>query len=330
MAYDGKLLRRAMDRYERDKQGRAANFEERRAAVYARLPRVEEIDRELRSTMSRIIASALRRGTDPVPAVRRLRDENLSLQEEKRRLLESHGFDPELLEEKPNCPLCQDTGYRGAEMCRCLRTYYAREQMAELSQLLDLGTQSFETFSLDWYSEEEWSGMGISPRENMEGVYRFCRRYAENFSKRSENLLLTGAPGLGKTFLSAAMARDISESGFSVVYDTAAHIFALFEAQKFGREEEDAAAGVTRALSCDLLILDDLGTELTTAFTQSALYQIVNDRLMTGRKTIISTNLSSADIGKKYSAQLRSRIDGEYRMLHFFGEDIRLLKKNKK
>ena len=192
--------------------------------------------------------------------------------------------------------------------------------------MLDLGSQSFDTFSLDWYSQEYDADYGRSARENMETVYDVCADYAHQFGKRPGNLLLFGAPGLGKTFLSAAIAREVSSNGWSVVYDTAGRIFQRFEAQKFTREE-DAGDDVDRVLNCDLLILDDLGTEMTTAFVQSALYQIVNTRLMEKKSTILNTNLMPGEIARRYSPQLASRIEGEYQLLPFFGEDIRKLKK---
>ena len=240
------------------------------------------------------------------------------------------GLPQDCLDEKPACVLCGDTGYRNGQVCRCLRSYYAREQQKELSRMLDLGNQSFETFSLNWYSEDCNPTLGISARENMDWVYRTCRKYAENFGPESGSLLLTGDPGLGKTFLSAAIAREVSGDGWSVVYDTASHIFDRFEARKFGREEGDeVSSDVDRVLNCDLLILDDLGTEMTTAFVQSALYQIINGRLMEKRSTIISTNLSPEKIAQRYTPQIASRIEGEYQLLPFVGEDIRKLKKER-
>lgn len=332
MAYDGRVLRRAIQRFEEDRQERENRFQQRRESIFRRQPRLREIDAELRATASHIITSALRQGTDPLPALKVIRDENLSLQEEKGRLLEKMNLPRDCLEEKPACALCGDTGYRGGELCRCLRQYYAREQRKELSRMLDLAGQSFETFSLDWYAEEALPGLGISPRENMEWICRVCKRYAEQFAAPgSGNLLLTGPPGLGKTFLSAAVAREVSGDGWSVVYDTAAHIFQRFEDRKFGREEgEEADGDVTRVLTCDLLILDDLGTEMTTAFVQSALYQILNTRLMERRPTILSTNLKVAELAGRYGAQTASRIEGEYQILTFFGRDIRLLRKERK
>lgn len=330
MGYDGKILRRALDRFEADKAARAQDFQRRREAVYQAVPRIREIDRELRSTMSQILSSALRRGTDPGPAIRRIRDGNLNLQEEKRRLLTEHGYPADFLEEKPKCPICGDSGYNGSSLCRCLRGYYTREQLRELSQMLDLGNQSFDTFSLDWYAQTPDPQWGLSPRENMEAVYETCVHYASHFGKGSGNLLLSGAPGLGKTFLSAAIAREVSQRGFSVVYDTAGHVFSQFESRKFDRDEDgEAQAAVDRCLRCDLMILDDLGTELTTAFTQSALYELINGRLLAGKPMVISTNLLLADLEKRYSPQIVSRLKGEYELLAFFGEDIRRLKRER-
>ena len=305
MSYDGRLMRQALARFDEDKQRRAENFRARERAVYIKCPRIEEIDRELSHTMAKIIASGLRRGTDPRPAIEALREENLNLQQEKRLLLTRLGLPGDYLEEKPKCSRCNDTGFLGSEVCSCLRGYYAKEQNKELSGLLDLGSQCFENFNFDYYSSVPDEDLGVSPRTNMERVYDICQDYAHEFSPKSGNLLLTGGTGLGKTFLSASIARVVSASGHSVVYDTA----------------------VSRALGCDLLILDDLGTELMTSFVHSAMYQIVNTRLITGKKTVISTNLSPDELGRRYGAPVLSRLQGEYQMLLFFGEDIRRQKR---
>ena len=243
--------------------------------------------------------------------------------------MQEAGYPPDALDDIPACKKCNDAGWVGTQMCDCLKTLCTQEQVKELSKLLDLGEQSFDHFSLEWYSPLPWPGEGVSPRENMEFLYELCLNYAQKFGKfYFKNLFLTGDPGLGKTFLSAAVAREVSGEGFSVVYDTAVHIFDRFEARKFGREAgEEIDADVERVLDCDLLILDDLGSELTTPFVQSALYELVNSRLSTRRHTVISSNLTMEAAAKRYSPAIVSRLEGEYHVLHFFGEDIRLLKK---
>ena len=216
-------------------------------------------------------------------------------------------------------------------MCSCLRQLCAQEQIAELSKLLDLGEQSFDTFSLDFYSPLPWPGEELSPRENMEFILEVCSNYARKFGRfYFHNLFLTGAPGLGKTFLSACIARTVSEQGFSVVYDTAVNVFARFEEQKFARDREEAGEArdeTRRYLGCDLLILDDLGSELTTPFVQSALYTLINSRLSADKRTVISSNLSMDQVRQRYTPQIASRLEGEYRVLPFYGDDIRLLRK---
>ena len=299
--------------------------------IYTKLPRVAAIDRELRRTITQIIAASLRDGSDPVPAIGVIRDKNLSLQAEKAALLTEHGYPADALDDKPACPKCSDTGWVGANMCACLKALCTEEQIRELSKLLDLGEQSFDSFSLDYYSPLPWPGESLSPRENMEFIFDVCSSYARKFGRfYFRNLFLTGAPGLGKTFLSACIARTVSESGFSVVYDTAVNIFTRFEEQKFARDRLEAGEAkdeTRRYLGCDLLILDDLGSELSTPFVQSALYTLINTRLTADKRTVISSNLTMDQVRARYTPQIASRLEGEYRVLPFYGEDIRLLRK---
>ena len=156
----------------------------------------------------------------------------------------------------------------------------------------------------------------------MERNFQNCRRYASGFTTNSGNLLFVGGTGLGKTFLSACIARAVADRGYSVVYETAGHLFSKMEQAKFGGSE-DARKEIQKYNECDLLILDDLGTEMTTSFVQSALYQLVNGRMIAGRSTIISTNLAPEELGQRYGAAILSRIEGGYEILPFFGEDIR-------
>ena len=331
MGYEASVLRRAAKRLEEGRRQRSEQLARRQAEIYAKLPRVAEIDRELKGTVYQIIASSLREGRDPAPSIQVIKDHNLSLQAERAQLLLQNGWGADALDEQPACPKCNDTGWVGARMCTCLKKLCGEEQIKELSKLLDLGEQSFETFSMDYYSPLAWPGEEISPRENMEFIFDMCSNYARKFGRfRLRNLFLSGPPGLGKTFLSACIARTVSENGFSVVYDTAVNVFARFEEQKFARDRldaEEAKDETKRYLGCDLLILDDLGSELTTPFVQSALYTLVNARLMANKQTVISSNLTMAQVRQRYTPQISSRLEGEYRVLPFYGEDIRLQRK---
>ena len=333
MGYEASVLRRATKRLEEARRAREAAQDRLRGEIYAKLPRAAAIDRELRQTIVHIISASLRDGGDPAPALGEVREKNLALQRERAGLLEAHGYPADALDDKPACPRCGDTGWVGASMCACLKKLCAQEQIAELSKLLDLGEQSFDTFSLDYYSPLPWPGESLTPRENMEFVLEVCSSYARRFGKfYFRNLFLTGAPGLGKTFLSACIARTVAEKGFSVVYDTAVNIFSRFEEQKFARDREEAGEArdeTRRYLGCDLLILDDLGSELTTPFVQSALYTLINSRLTADKGTVISSNLTMDQVRARYTPQIASRLEGEYRVLPFYGEDIRLLRKQK-
>lgn len=332
MAYDAKVMSAALRRFQADREKRRAEQEKLAGEVYRRAPGVERIDRELRGTAAQIVLAAFESEGDPGDALAELERRNLDLQRERAELLVGAGYPYDCLDDGPACAICQDSGYLSdGSPCRCLQQYYTREQNRRLSKLLDLGSQSFDTFSFDWYDSRKWPEYGRSPLENMEMIREICGNYAHTFSARSGNLLFTGAPGLGKTFLSACIAREVSEKGFSVVYDTAGHVFQQFESGKFGREnpfEEDPDREINRYLNCDLLIMDDVGTEMLTSFVQSAFYRIVNDRLINRKKTVLSTNLPVETLGDRYGAAALSRIRGEYQILRFFGQDIRILKRD--
>lgn len=331
MAYDPNVLRRASARLEEEKRRREDERELLRRQTYAKEPRLAQLDRRLQGTMAELVAASLRKGENAGDAVRAIRDKNLELQQERAVLLGALGLPEDALDDKPACSKCGDTGWRGAQMCDCLRSLCTQEQIRELSKLLDLGEQSFDSFSLDYYSPLPWPGESLSPRENMEFIFDVCSSYARKFGRfYFRNLFLTGAPGLGKTFLSACIARTVSESGFSVVYDTAVNIFTRFEEQKFARDRLEAGEAkdeTRRYLGCDLLILDDLGSELSTPFVQSALYTLINTRLTADKRTVISSNLTMDQVRARYTPQIASRLEGEYRVLPFYGEDIRLLRK---
>ena len=328
---EGRLLARARERLDERKRKNRDESYRRREEIYAAIPDVRSIDDRLRAIMAELVRVTL--GAAGKSAAE-LRDESLALQRERGELLRRNGYPADYLAEIETCPLCHDSGYADGKLCECLLALYKQEQTKELAPLLKTGDECFERFRLDYYSSVPMKEGEPSPRAHMERVFRACRSYAESFAPGAQNLLFSGAPGLGKTFLSASIARRVAESekGYSVAYDTASGLLSAFESERFtrgGDEREEASSRVRQLCDCDLLILDDLGTEMPTSFTQSALYSLLDGRLRAGRSTVISTNLDRGEIAERYGAQLASRLGGEYLWLQFLGRDIRAVKKEK-
>ncbi len=328
MGYDKKLLAEARRELEREREERRQAFEQRRSEVYAREPCIRAIDRTLSQTAAAVLKAALNTGGDPTAAIEGLRQQNLALQAERAGLLSRMGLPADYLTEKPLCEKCGDTGYAGSATCDCVKTRYARLLREQLSTVLPIRDQNFARFNMEYYSTRPDGRLGLSPRENMEYNLDECKAYAKNFGAQSPNLLLYGSTGLGKTFLSSCIAEAVAARGFSVAYDTAINIVAAYETIKFGGGNgEEAAERAARYERADLLIIDDMGTEMGTAFTVSALYNLINNRLMARRPMIVNTNLPPEALAEKYSPAVASRLLGEFVSLRFFGDDIRLLKK---
>ena len=321
MAYSEAVLHRARERLLQEKNLYEAETAARRAQVLQDYPRLKEIDQALRQSVAGAVAAAFRKGEDTTAAIAALKEKNLALQREREWILASAELDESVLDPPPFCPHCGGSGYVGSSMCECLRELCRQEQKKELSSLLG-GKESFDGFRLDLYPTEPDPNLGVSPRQLMERTFRRCRRYAREFGAGAPSLLFTGGPGLGKTFLSACIARAVADNGFSVVYDTAGKLFSDFEAVKFGGNQQDLTR---KYLQCDLLIIDDLGTEMTTQFTQSVLYRVLNDRLLENRPVIVSTNLSDQALRQRYSAPIASRLLGAFEVCLFLGQDIRQL-----
>lgn len=329
MAYDGKLLARARNELDKTRAANQAEQQRRRGLVYARLPEVERIDSSLRSQMTELVRLTISRRRDLAERIDGLKERSLDLQTRRAALLTDAGFGPDYLDDIYSCPLCKDTGLYQGGVCRCLNRLYNQELTKELGTLMRRGDERFASFDLGLYPDSYDPGSHSIPRETMALTFAACQRFAENFSPASPNLLLQGGTGLGKTYLSACIARVVAEKGFSVCYESAAAALESFELAKFSRdtEEGEAAALRTKRMQvCDLMILDDLGTEMSTPMAQSALYTLINTRLVNGKKMIISTNLEDEDLQRRYTAQIYSRIAGEFTALPFVGRDIRLMK----
>ena len=328
MAMDEILLGKAFERKAAQRSRREAQYEQRRKRAFATEPRLAQNDAAMRRAASEAVLAAIRHGGSGKEQAEKFRQLNIELQIREKELLKQCGLGEDYLKNEPECEFCADTGYMGAAVCPCVKTIYAKLQTAALDKKLGFDNHNFSRFDLTLYSPVVDKRRGISPRENMENILEYCTDYAYTFSKDSPNLAFFGNTGLGKTFLSSCIAHVVSQRGFYVSYGSAVEIFALYEAEKFSRgaQSDQSSAAYT---DCDLLVLDDLGTEMVTQFTLSALYTLINTRLMNGKKTIISSNLTLDELKRSYTPQIVSRLEGEYRNFTFFGEDIRLKRKDR-
>lgn len=323
MAYSADVIRRARRQLESQKAEYEAAQQSRLQEIYEKLPRVREIDRQLRISMVQAVQTAFLQGG--AEDLNRVRQENVALQQERWALIEKN-FPPEYANDDPVCKHCGGSGYIGREMCSCLAELCRLEQRKELS-LLAAGEHNFAEFDLNYYPQQTDPQYGASPRAIMTRILTICRDYAKNFTANSGNLLFNGNTGLGKTLLSACIATEVAEKGYSVAYESAPHLFSKMERDRFHPDEESGQA-VAKLYGADLLILDDLGTELPGTFVNAALYTLVNDRLLAGKPMIISTNLNIEEIRQRYTPQIASRLQGSFQLLPFVGDDIRV-RKNK-
>lgn len=328
MAYDGKLLARARAQLDLIRSDNQAEHQRRLSLVYARVPEIQRMDETMRRQMTELVRLTISHPADLKERLAALEKDNLDIQVRRAELLVENGWSVEYLDDIYSCPKCRDSGVYEGRVCSCLEKLYNKELTKELGTLLQHGDESFARFDLNYYDAAPVNG--VSPRETMTMVLGACRKFADNFPAVSANLLFQGGTGLGKTYLSACIARVVAAKGYSVCYDSAAAALEAFEVQKFSRDpeaSEAANARVRRMLDCDLMILDDLGTEMVSSISTSALYTLLNTRLVNGNKIIISTNCSDEELQKKYTPQIYSRIKGEFLRLPFVGRDIRLIRK---
>ena len=281
--------------------------DEMRRKLHRLLPRVETIDRELESMPMRAVAGE---------NIETLRKEAEKLTLERADILTSAGFAPDCDEPVFECRLCNDGGYQGLKLCSCVKKMMA-SSVYENSVLGEgLSDKSFENFSLSYYRGESL--------ENMTNIFEYCKKYVHDFPKDKKcGLLFYGPTGLGKTHLSAAVAKEVAEKGFFAVYESAQQIFDCYDDCRFGRRN---FSDKDRYEKCDLLVIDDLGSECMTSYSKAQLFNIINLRMVAGKQTIISTNKTLPELKKEYGDRVFSRLLGEYRPMCFTGSDIRMQK----
>lgn len=298
-------------------------LEEHRREAFAKVPRLLEIDQTVAGLSAERIRSML---SGKPGSVEELKEEVAALAAERTALLLKNGFPADYLEPHYFCPACQDTGYIDGHKCACFKKaeielLYTQSNLAEILQ-----KENFDHFSFEWYSDTmKNEATGLTARDTAKRAYDMARNFVRDFDSRFQNLFLYGSTGVGKTFLSHCIAHDLLESSHCVLYFSAFDLFDRLAQTAFSRKSE-TDPGEEFILDCDLLIIDDLGTELTNSFVSSQLFLCINERIARRKSTIISTNLKLEDFSSTYSERTFSRIASNYQMIKLIGNDIRIQK----
>lgn len=291
-----------------------ATAKERDLELSLKYPEIREIDRELKQTGLLLFRAACA-GEDITP----IRERNEELMAKRRDFLLSVGLPVDYTEPHYTCKKCSDSGFIDIKMCSCLRELVIKKNIysSGMGRLID--RQSFDNFDLEWYRDNEENYL------RMQANLRIAKGYALAFPKKRGNLLLIGTTGTGKTHISTAIAKEIIEQGYDVVYDSAQNIISDFTDDQYRRSGSEPKA--EKYMDCDLLIIDDLGAEFSNQMTLSILYNLLNTRQNQGLATIISTNLSAKELAARYEGRIYSRIVGsDYTPLFFAGKDHRTQK----
>ncbi len=320
MSYSKELLEYGQTVLNRRRQQASYRLEERKKELYPCFPRLRQIESELSVTGYDAIRTVISGNKEP-DELEKIKEKNLSLQQERRDILCSLNLPENYLTESFFCPFCHDEGYKDGKRCQCYEKILKDESFRRLNSQSPLILCDFSNFDLAYYSPLSRKE-DASPREQVGKIFQYCQRYAQTFSLSSANLLMSGRTGLGKTHLSLAIAKQVIENGFGVIYGSAPDLLSQIERERFSRSETDLQP-MQLMLECDLLILDDLGAEFSTSFTNAAVYQLMNSRLNKRLPTIISTNLTLQELLKLYGERVFSRLIGSYIPLFFVGQDVR-------
>lgn len=324
MSFSEEICEAARQTLSKRRRDAEAKCEKLRQEIYLKLPEVAALDEQMNSDVKQMIkyAKMALEGEDTSAKAEQLKERNLELQRRRADILQKNGYLPDDPAPRYTCSRCEDTGFDGVKRCECYEALLRAEAAKRITGSSMLASCGFDNFSLDYYSDKPQPPHNAVPREIMARTLRICREYADNFSCSSGNLLMIGGTGLGKTHLSMAIARSAINRGFGVVYCSAQSIFAQLQREQFSRSDETLQG----LLGCELLILDDLGAELINQFSVAQVNSIVNTRIIANLPTIISTNLSVAELEKAYTERFVSRVIGSYRRLGFIGRDVRIIK----
>ncbi len=325
MPYPLEIVKKSRELIAERRERATSDAIERRLAVARRAPRALEIEREISTTSARL-ASAVLSGEDVAGQVRKIREFNLQKQKELSQALTDANFSPSDLEPHYKCAKCNDTGACQGRLCTCV-TQLEKELMYErLGAQASVDLCGFDRFDLRYYSESLSPGSPVSDRAIMSKTLSECVKYTQSFAHSSPSLLLLGKPGLGKTHLSLSIAYAVIEEGFDVLYLPFHTLLTRLESARFSKGSAEYQDYLDPVLACELLVLDDLGSEFTTTFSTSVLYDLVNTRQLKSLPTIINTNLTEGEIATRYGERLHSRLLGCYRVIPFVGQDVRLQK----
>ncbi len=324
MGYGKKIQEEARAELERRKSAAESAAREKLEAFYAQFPKAQQI-REAIASNAAGTAKAVVRGGDVRSEMEKLRDRAHDLNAQYDSLLGRAGLTRWDITPHYTCPACKDTGFVDGRMCSCLKQLQRSIAYEHLSMSVPLEKSTFSSFSLEYYKGNK------AAYQQMENILRACRDYAEKFRANSPSLLFKGGTGLGKTHLSLAIAGAAIEKGFGVIYGSAQSFATSLEKERFQRQDPEGLSDThSQLLSCDLLILDDLGTEFPSAYVNAALYDVINARMLADKPTIISTNLSMKELENRYSERFASRIAGYYGKLEFIGSDVRVEMRKRK
>lgn len=325
MSYSDAVYSKAYSILESRRNKAVNDAEARRSKIYSEIPRVAEIEREL-SSCSIKAARAVFAGGDAKELLKLLSEESKSLRYELEALLLGAGYDKNALEPQYTCPVCEDKGTVELEnktiTCNCFKELLKECACAEVNSFSPLNLSTFESFDLSCYPDAE-TAEGINPRRRMAQIFNYCKAYATHFRTDAKSLLMRGATGLGKTHLSLSIANELLQKGFSVAYVSAPDILFQLERAHFSYEYDKEQTLISTLTDCDLLIIDDLGTEFATNYTNSQIYNIFNNRILRSKPVIINTNLTIKELENAYTQRFVSRVMGTCDKLDFVGRDIR-------
>ncbi|GKX30552.1 DNA replication protein DnaC [Vallitalea longa] len=316
-----------MQNYEKKQLNIKHEINKKKTEIYKRIPLIKVLDDEIASNSVNTTYYIIEHPDEAKEKLEQLQESNFMLSGKKIRLLLDNGYPEDYLQPKYDCNLCKDTGYIGNEKCICLKQAMidAAYEQSNIKNIIK--DENFSTFSFDYYSNSIDSRFNLSPLENIRIIYGKCKKFVNNFDTDFTNIILFGQAGLGKTFLCNCIAKALLDRSHTVIYLTSFQLFKLFEDYKFNNDNDKVPEEQIESIfDCDLLIIDDLGTEFNNRFTGVELFNCLNTRLLNKKSTLISTNLSPNDWSKQYSDRIVSRIFGNYEPLKIFGSDIRLKK----